>query len=100
MFMMPESRPADAVMSLKIEPGMYSSVMFLFFHWASRSIPCSWVYSLEMVLPFSSSVVSWLITPSAMMPATFFSPRRPSSQSMSSAVRASVLSRMVCILSS
>ena len=44
--MTPESSPADAVMSLKTEPGIYSSVMFLFFHWASRIIPCNWVYSL------------------------------------------------------
>ena len=97
--MMPESSPADAVMSLNTEPGIYSSVMFLFFHWASRIIPCSWVYSLLTVLPSSSVVVSRLILASAMMSATSSSPRRLLSQSTSSSLSSS-LSRMACIFSS
>ena len=73
--------------------------MFLFFHCASRIIPCSWVYSLATSLPSSSTVLSRLILPSAMMSLTAFSPRRPSSQSMSSASISS-LSRMAVILAS
>ena len=95
--MMPESSPADAVMSLKTEPGIYSSVMFLFFHWASRIIPCNWVYSLATSLPSSPMVFSRLILPSATISATAFSPRRPSSQSISLASISS-FSKMSVIL--
>ena len=86
-------------MSLNTAPGIYSSVMFLFFHWASRIIPCSWVASLETSSPFSFVVFSWLMIPSAMMSLTAFSPRRLSSQSMSSA-SISVLARISFILGS